>query len=254
MTSARKKAAETMANIDVVIEVLDARLPEASSNPLIRMNCALFRQRPCLKLLNKADLADPVATKAWLDFYNSQKGVKAVAVSRPRSRRSAGQSARPVPDPGAPSGRQLQAPAHDDHGHPQRGQIHPDERPGEAQDRRRRRRAGGHQIPAERGLSPRLTLVDTPGLMWPKIEHDSDGYMLAASHAIGRNAVLEEEVATFLAGILLAALSRCWRSATSFPCKAWMPPACWKRWRASAAACSRAGAANWIWTRPPCSC
>jgi hypothetical protein len=53
-------------------------------------------------------------------------------------------------------------------------------------------------------LSPRLTLVDTPGIMWPKIEHDSDGYMLAASHAIGRNAVLEEEVATFLAGILLA--------------------------------------------------
>jgi ribosome biogenesis GTPase A len=52
-------------------------------------------------------------------------------------------------------------------------------------------------------LSPRQILVDTPGLMWPKIEHDSDGYMLAASHAIGRNAVLEEEVATFLAGILL---------------------------------------------------
>ena len=40
--------------------------------------------------------------------------------------------------------------------------------------------------------------------MWPKIEHDSDGYMLAASHAIGTNAVLEEEVATFLAGVLLA--------------------------------------------------
>jgi len=53
-------------------------------------------------------------------------------------------------------------------------------------------------------LSPRQTLFDTPGLMWPKIEHDSDGYMLAASHAIGTNAVLEEEVATYLAGILLA--------------------------------------------------
>jgi ribosome biogenesis GTPase A len=52
-------------------------------------------------------------------------------------------------------------------------------------------------------LSPRQTLFDTPGLMWPKIEHDSDGYMLAASHAIGTNAVMEEEVATFLAGVLL---------------------------------------------------
>jgi len=41
-------------------------------------------------------------------------------------------------------------------------------------------------------------------MMWPKIDHDADGYMLAASHAIGRNAVIDEEVATFLAGILLA--------------------------------------------------
>src|ERR1035437_3366271 len=80
MTSARKKAAETMASTDVVIEVLDARLPEASTNPLVR-ELRLHRQRPCLKVLNKADLADPSATKAWLDYFNSQKGVKAVAVS-----------------------------------------------------------------------------------------------------------------------------------------------------------------------------
>jgi ribosome biogenesis GTPase A len=40
--------------------------------------------------------------------------------------------------------------------------------------------------------------------MWPKIEHDSDGFMLAACHAIGRNAVIDEEVAVFLARLLLA--------------------------------------------------
>ena len=55
MTSARKKAAESMERIDVVIEVLDARLPEASSNPMIR-ELRLHRQRPCLKILNKAVL------------------------------------------------------------------------------------------------------------------------------------------------------------------------------------------------------
>jgi len=49
-----------------------------------------------------------------------------------------------------------------------------------------------------------MTLTDTPGLMWPKIEHDADGYMLAASHAIGRNAVIDEEVAARLGEILLA--------------------------------------------------
>ena len=50
----------------------------------------------------------------------------------------------------------------------------------------------------------RHQLVDTPGMMWPKIAFDSDGYMLAASHAIGRNAVIDEEVATFLGNVLLA--------------------------------------------------
>src|SRR5258708_38354302 len=80
MNLARKKAAETMEWIDVVIEVVDARLPEASSNPLIRA-LREHRQRPALKILNKADLADPAATTAWLDFYNRQKGSKAVARS-----------------------------------------------------------------------------------------------------------------------------------------------------------------------------
>ena len=60
MTSARKKAAETLAMADVVVEVLDARLPQASSNPMIH-ELRAFRQRPCLKLLNKADMADPVS-------------------------------------------------------------------------------------------------------------------------------------------------------------------------------------------------
>ena len=54
MTSARRKAAETMEFTVVVIEVLDARLPEASCNPMIT-ELRLHRQRPCLKILNKAD-------------------------------------------------------------------------------------------------------------------------------------------------------------------------------------------------------
>ena len=64
----------------MVIEVLDARLPEASRNPMIE-ELRLFRQRPCLKILNKADLADPDATQAWLAYYDRQPNVKAVALS-----------------------------------------------------------------------------------------------------------------------------------------------------------------------------
>ena len=80
MASARKKAAETMGRIDVVVELLDARLPGASANPLIE-RLRRDKQRPCLKILNKADLADPDATAAWLRHYGNEKLVRAVALS-----------------------------------------------------------------------------------------------------------------------------------------------------------------------------
>lgn len=80
MNAARKKAVEQMENTDLVIEVLDARLPEASCNPMVE-ELRLFRQRPCLKILNKVDLADPAATAAWSAYYNGQEGVTAYAMT-----------------------------------------------------------------------------------------------------------------------------------------------------------------------------
>jgi ribosome biogenesis GTPase A len=202
MTSARRKAGETMALTDVVIEVLDARCPEASSNPMIR-ELRLARQRPCLRLLNKADLADPEATQAWLEFYNKQPGVKAVAISCKKP----GDAAK------VPSLCQSLAPHRNDGTKPLRMMIMGIPNVGKstlmnALVKKRVAAVGDEPAVTKQqqriDLSPRQTLYDTPGLMWPKIEHDSDGYMLAASHAIGTNAVLEEEVATFLAGVLLA--------------------------------------------------
>ncbi|MBI4998573.1 MAG: ribosome biogenesis GTPase YlqF [Rhodocyclales bacterium] len=201
MTSARKKASETMAMTDVVIEVLDARCPEASSNPMIR-ELRMARQRPCLRLLNKADLADPEATKAWLEYYNRQPGVKAVAISCKKP----GDAAK------VPALCQSLAPHRNDGVKPLRMMIMGIPNVGKstlmnALVKKRVAAVGDEPAVTKQqqriDLSPRQTLFDTPGLMWPKIEHDSDGYMLAASHAIGTNAVLEEEVATFLAGVLL---------------------------------------------------
>src|SRR5207249_1751392 len=80
MNTARKEAAKTIEVIDVIVEILDARIPNASCNPLIE-ELRLARQRPSLKVLNKADLADPAVTQAWLDLYNQQPGVSAVALS-----------------------------------------------------------------------------------------------------------------------------------------------------------------------------
>jgi hypothetical protein len=52
-------------------------------------------------------------------------------------------------------------------------------------------------------INSRLTIYDTPGMLWPKIEHPIDGLMMAASHAVGVNAYIDEEVATFLTDFLL---------------------------------------------------
>src|SRR5271169_1476020 len=202
MTSARKKAAETMEFIDVVIEVLDARAPEASCNPIIK-ELREHRQRPCLKLLNKADLADPAATKAWLDFYNKQKGVKAVALSC----KSASDAAK------VPKLCQPLAPHRNSTLKPLRMMIMGIPNVGKSTLMNmllKRRVANVGDEPAVtksqqcHNLNERMTLTDSPGLMWPKIEHPGDGLMLAAIHAISRNAVFEEEVAEYLAGILLA--------------------------------------------------
>ncbi len=70
MTKARRLIAEAMPSQDVVIEVLDARLPPSSENPLLR---ELRRHKPCIKVLAKSDLADPAQTKAWLRFFEEEK-------------------------------------------------------------------------------------------------------------------------------------------------------------------------------------
>ncbi|MGB9494684.1 MAG: ribosome biogenesis GTPase YlqF [Azonexus sp.] len=201
MTSARKKAAETLAMADVVVEVLDARLPQASSNPMIH-ELRAFRQRPCLKLLNKADLADPLATKAWLDYFAEQPGVKAVAISCKKP----GDVAR------VPALAQQLAPHRNDAVKPLRLMIMGIPNVGKSTLLnamvRKRVAAVGDQPAVTKSqqridISSRLTLYDTPGMLWPKIEHPVDGLMLAASHAVGVNAYIDIEVATFLAGFLL---------------------------------------------------
>ena len=200
MNSARNKAAETMEITDLVIEVVDARCPMASSNPMVE-EMRLFRQRPCLKILNKADLADSKVTQQWLDTLNAQKNTRAIAMN--------------TKNPGAvgqilPTCRQL-APHRNDATKPLRMMIMGVPNVGKSTLMNallKRRVANVGDEPAVTKtqqrieLSSDMVLTDTPGMLWPKIELDSDGLMLAASHAIGVNAYFEDEVAIFIAEIL----------------------------------------------------
>jgi len=201
MNAARRQAAESMEKVDLVIEVLDARLPQASSNPMIE-SLRRARQRPCLKVLNKSDLADPVATQVWLAYLGQQPQVSAVALSCRKSSDVAKLPSlclRLVPHRGTAL-------------KPLRMMIMGIPNVGKstlmnALLKKRVARVGDEPAVTKTQqrllLGKNIVLIDTPGLMWPKIDHPSDGLMLAASHAIGVNAIIEEEVASFLAEQLL---------------------------------------------------
>ncbi len=76
MNRARRELATLMPSQDVVIEILDARLPASSANPLVT---ELRRSKPCIKVLTKSDLADPAVTQAWLDHFQRDSKVAAFA-------------------------------------------------------------------------------------------------------------------------------------------------------------------------------
>lgn len=201
MTSARKKAAETMEFTDVVIEVLDARIPAASHNPVID-EMRLFRQRPNLKVLNKADLADANVTQQWLNYFNAQPNTKAVALSCKKpgdAKKIPGLCKKLASHRGTPI-------------KPLRMMIMGIPNVGKstlmnALLNRKAAKVGDEPAVTKSQqrfeLNSSMQITDTPGMMWPKIEHDNDGFMLAACHAIGRNAVIDEDIATFLADNLL---------------------------------------------------
>jgi ribosome biogenesis GTPase A len=201
MNAAKKKAAEQMENTDLVIEVLDARLPEASCNPMVE-ELRLFRQRPCLKILNKVDLADPAATAAWSAYYNAQEGVTAYAMT----------TKKPADVAKIPELCQSLAPHRGVPTKPLRIMIMGIPNVGKstlmnALLKKKVAKVGDEpavtKMQQKLYLGKNIILVDTPGMLWPKIALASDGLMLAASHAIGSNALIEEEVAVFLAETLL---------------------------------------------------
>lgn len=68
MAKARRMLADSLKLVDVVIEMVDARAPASTRNPDFD---AIFGTKPRVIVLNKADLADPAATKAWIRYYQS---------------------------------------------------------------------------------------------------------------------------------------------------------------------------------------
>jgi len=194
----RKAIGERIKDIDVVIELLDARLPGSSSNPLL---AELTGHKPALKVLNKQDVADPTRTPAWLAWYNARPGTSAIALDA-----SDAAPARRLIDACrqlAPSRRGLSKPMRVlICGIPNVGKSTLINTLSAKREAKTGDEAGVTKQEQRIVLDDDFYLWDTPGMLWPRITVPESGYKLAASGAVGRNAYDEEEVALELLAYL----------------------------------------------------
>ncbi|MDQ2077202.1 ribosome biogenesis GTPase YlqF [Marinimicrobium sp. ABcell2] len=198
MHKARKDIARIMSQVDVVIEVLDARIPYSSENPLVPN---LRGETPCIKLLNKADLADPATTALWVQHMEQEQGVKAIPVSskQPGQIRQLLQTCRDLTAGRNLEARNIQAMIM---GIPNVGKstlinILAGRKIAKTGDE-----AGVTKSQQRIKLDERIVLTDTPGFLWPKLNPPECGYRLAATGAIKDKVFEYEDVAAFLAAYL----------------------------------------------------
>ncbi len=205
MAKARKQVQQNLQMVDVVIELLDARIPASSRNPDIN---AILKEKPRLVVLNKSDLADPDATVAWLDYF-SRNGFPAVAVD---AHHGAGikkmialaeQQARPAVQKYMARGRLARLARCMVVGVPNVGKSMLINRLAGKKAARTGNRPGVTRGEQWIKLGGKLELLDTPGILWPKFEDPETAYKLAVTGAIKEQIYNPEEICIKLVQWLL---------------------------------------------------
>ncbi len=199
MHKAGKEIKEIMPQVDLIIEILDARIPFSSQNPLL---ATLRGDKPCIKLLSKSDLADPQITRQWQNYLEQEQGVKTLTSTIEQVDRI-----RQLPDlchkmlPAKEAGdRLLHALIM---GIPNVGKS-------------TLINILASRTIAKTGNEPAITkmlqridignniiLLDTPGMLWPNLDNKNTGYRLAVTGAIKDTAISHDDVAYFAADYLL---------------------------------------------------
>lgn len=201
MHKANKEIKETLSRIDLIIEVLDARIPFSSHNPLLS---EIRGDKPCIKVLTKSDLADPDQTRQWQAWLEQEQGVKTLSLTtehpeqmrqlidlcqkmmsnRPGKREVINTMIMGIPNVGKSSLINILA-----------GKIIAKTGNEPAVTKTQQRI----------NLDNNIVLFDTPGVLWPKVENEHSMYRLATSGAVKDTAFDYDDIAFFAADFLLTA-------------------------------------------------
>lgn len=201
MHKARKDIAEVMPLVDVIIEVLDARIPFSSENPLVP---ELRGDTPCIKLLNKADLADPEITALWVAHMEQERGITALPVSQQapdkiRQLLTLCETLLPHRNLEIRGVRAMIM------GIPNVGKSTIINTLAGRTIARTGNEAGVTKAQQQIKLPNNVLLTDTPGFLWPKLSPPSCGYRLAVTGAIKDTVFDYADIALFAADYLLKA-------------------------------------------------
>ena len=197
MTKTKKQILEDLKLVDIIIEILDARAPKSSQNPDVREYC---KNKKKIVVLNKSDLADENISNKWIEYYrkqntacikvesNSGKGIKDVInqikienkeieekyIQKGRIGRNARVMVVGIPNVGKSTFINSLA---------KRNVAKVGNRPGVTKDKQWIK------------IDEKIDLMDTPGMLWPRLENNEVGMHLAFLNTIGENAIDNEEVA-----------------------------------------------------------
>ncbi|RUM92085.1 MAG: ribosome biogenesis GTPase YlqF [Thiomicrospira sp.] len=199
MHKAQKEIREILPQVDMIIEVLDARIPFSSENPMI---ANLRGDKPTLKIFNKSDLADPVQTEAWQTYFEQSKNIKTLALNAQQADRKTQvlDIIKKMIPRKADSVKVIHALIM---GIPNVGKSTLINTLASRPIAKTGNEPAVTKILQRIKLEDGITLFDSPGMLWPNIENEHSGYRLAITGGIKETAFELPDIASYAAEYLM---------------------------------------------------